>query len=215
MKIRFSVAMVLLLALTSVCSAAPGDAGTILARAWKVKEVVPVGEVSCCGSTFKIDVPVCELGEGKVMLTPRVMINSPRNGGQAYMLLDLDGFTDFVKKAKSLYGADSSGQYTKVGQTSGLLPLMNEGLLRHASFIRINQPEPMGTFGLWSQEGKLLTAFNLRFKPDPGHEGWDDVLALLDKAESEIRRYLEAQVSKEPSIQPEGLESHKLALSRK
>ena len=73
----------------------------------------------------------------------------------------------------------------------------------------------MGTFGLWSQEGKLLTAFNLRFKPDPGHKGWDDVLALLDKAESEIRRYLEAQVSKEPSIQPEGLESHKLALSRK
>lgn len=184
--------LLLLLALTvNPVVAAPGDRGSVLGRAFRIGDIIPIGSWSCCGSGFALDVGVCRITGDSILYVPRVVLTSSDGGPPEYLLFDLQGFEGLLKAAESVDVTPDAkdGEPTITGTVYTMLPLMNDGLLRAVTVLRVGGGSDMPRGMILSQHpdsGDVFLGVGWHLSPQPGHSGWPDVLRLLRRVQPAV-----------------------------
>ncbi len=176
------------LLLTCNVWSAPGDKGTVLGGVFKISEVLPVGELSCCGATFKVDIPVADVGDN-VILLPRIhMLGSE---GNDTVVFDLQGFEHFLQTAKDVEAATGKEQVVLVGQAPSLILLKNSNDDRTVMLTKITQPEIKGAIVTFDpRTEKMVTALGWNLEAEPGHVAWPAIMELLNRVTPTAQAYL-------------------------
>ena len=181
---------------TSFAKADPGDKGTVLARAWRVVDVIPIGQVECCGAGLEIDIPIGDFG-GNVLPTPRIRIHEPGTGLKDTLIFDLEGFHSLLEAAEKVEALSKTGELVKAGSSSTMLPLESDGLFRFVGIARSNKrTSSQGAFLTYTREGEQVIGVGYDLNPGPGHTGWPTILNLLKNVEPAVKAYL---LKKKPS----------------
>jgi hypothetical protein len=180
-------------ALAMPTQASPGDKGTIVARSFRIGDVIPIGSWTCCGGGISVDVAVSRVAEGKFFYIPRIVLTSPDGGPPEYLLFDLEGFEELLVLAEEVEtvepDADGAGQKL-VGETSTMLPVMYDGLLRTVIVGRTGGERPLGMIISMDPETKsIVLGATWHLSPPDGHYGWPDVIRLLRRVRPAVKAY--------------------------